>query len=257
MTTKTTIAIGVFAFFAIMPAKTIQAQSVNDSMTITRERTFGDHDKRIQIVDAKDEQGRNFKMVIENDVVKAFYVNDKKVPIKNIVEYEPVVKKIDDQLNFQHQMLQNSKRERDLQDSLMYAAEEEKRKKAAEIQQEAIKARYSKDSLKYIADIMERGRKYGWAQLPKWERDIYDSVMYAADLKESKRRESEQENIVNDLVRDTIIKDRASLSSFWLSAGSFNVNGENQSFEIYDRYKSKYIKTPDEVYSFNPPMRKN
>ena len=257
MTTKTTIAIGAFTFFTIMPGKTIQAQSANDSMTITRERTFGDHDKRIQIVDAKDEQGRNFKMVIENDVVKAFYVNDKKVPIKNIVEYEPVVKKIDDQLNIQHQLQQRSSREHYVQDSLMYAAEEEKRKKAAEIQQEAIKARYSKDSLKYIADIMEREKKYGWPQLPKWERDIYDSVMYAADLKESKRRESEQENIVNDLVRDTIIKDRASLSSFWLSAGSFNVNGENQSFEIYDRYKSKYIKTPDEVYSFNPPMRKN
>ena len=257
MTTKTIIAIGAFAFFIIMPGKTSQAQSANDSMTITRERTFGDHDKSIQIVDAKDEQGRNFRVVIENDVVKAFYVNDKKVPIENIVKYEPVVKKIDDQLNIQHQLQQRSSREHYVQDSLMYAAEEEKRKKAAEIQLEAIRARYSKDSLKYIADIMERGKKYGWPQLPKWERDIYDSVMYAADLKESKRRESEQEDLINDLIRDAIIKDRASLSSFRLGAGSFIVNGENQSFEIYDRYKSKYIKTPDEVYSFNPPVRKN
>ena len=97
MTTKTIIAIGAFAFFAIMPGKTIQAQSANDSMTITRERTFGDHDKRIQIVDAKDNQGRNFRMVIEDDVIKEFFVDKKKVPIKDIVEYEPVVKKIDDQ----------------------------------------------------------------------------------------------------------------------------------------------------------------
>jgi hypothetical protein len=228
MTTKTIIAIGAFAFFAIMPGKTIQAQSVNDSMTITRERTMFDNNIRMQLIEARDNQGRNFRMVIENDVITAFFLNEKKVPIESMTEYTFLVKKIDDQLNFQHQMQQQSRRERDVQDSLMYAAEAEKQKRL-------------------IGDL-ERSKR---------EREIKDSLMYAAELKESKRRESEQENIVNDLVRDTIIKDRASLSSFWLGAGSFIVNGENQSFEVYDRFKSKYIKTPDEVYSFNVPPKQH
>jgi hypothetical protein len=311
------IAIGAFAFFAILPGQTTQAQSVNDSMMITRERTTFDNNIRTQIIDAKDKQGRNFRMVIENDVMKKFFVNEKKVPIENIMGYKPVVKKTDDQLYFQHQMQQQSSREHYVQDSLMFQADMEKGQRDAEMQQQSIRARYSKDSLNYIADIMERGKRYGYAQLPskwerdiydslmyqadmekgkrdaerqqqsiraryskdslnyladimekgkrygemqlpsKWERDIYDSLMYQAALKESKRRELEQEKIVNELIRDTIIKDRASLTSFWLGAGSFIVNGENQSFEVYDRYKSKYIKTPDDVYSFNVPMRKN
>lgn len=66
MTTKTIIAIGVFAFFAIMPAKTIQAQSVNDDMTITWERSMLDNNIRKQIVEANDNEGRNFRVVIEN-----------------------------------------------------------------------------------------------------------------------------------------------------------------------------------------------
>jgi hypothetical protein len=222
------IAIGAFAFFAMMPGKSTRAQSVHDSMTITWERTMFDNNIRKQFVEAKDNQGRNFRMVIENDVITAFFVNEKKVPIENIAEYKPVVKKIDDQLNLQHQMQLQSKKARDVQDSVMYAAEAEKQKRL-------------------IGDL-ERSKR---------EREIKDSVMYAAELKESKQRELEQENIVNDLIRDTIIKDRAGLSSFWLGSGSFIVNGENLSFEIYDRYKSKYIKTPDEVYSFNVPMRKN
>lgn len=169
------IGIGAFAFFAIMPGKSTQAQSVNDSMTITRERTTFDNNIRTQIIDAKDKQGRNFRMVIENDVIKEFFVNEKKVPIENIMEYNPVVRKIDDQLNFQHQM-----------------------------QKQSMRARYSKDSLKYLADIMDRGKRYGEMQLPsKWERDIYDSLMYQADMEKGKRdaemqKQSRRERDVQD-----------------------------------------------------------
>jgi len=57
--------------------------------------------------------------------------------------------------------------------------------------------------------------------------------------------------IVNDLVKEGIIRTEKELLSFRLTANEFVVNGKNQSFTIFSRFMNKYIGSGDEVYQFN------
>ena len=64
-------------------------------------------------------------------------------------------------------------------------------------------------------------------------------------------REEQVNNIVADLVSQKIIPSANALFSFRLDGGGFVVNGKKQPFDVYTRFKNKFINSPDKVYQFN------
>lgn len=61
----------------------------------------------------------------------------------------------------------------------------------------------------------------------------------------------QQVAIINDLVKDLIVKSAKDVLSFRLTANEFIVNGKVQSFATFSRYVKKYISSADTAYQFN------
>ena len=62
---------------------------------------------------------------------------------------------------------------------------------------------------------------------------------------------TQQEAIINDMVKDQLIKTPKDVVSFRLTANEMIVNGKAQSFPVFSRYMKKYIKNGDRAYQFN------
>ncbi len=58
-------------------------------------------------------------------------------------------------------------------------------------------------------------------------------------------------NLVADLIKDKMIASGAELTSFKLDANNFVVNGRNQSFAVFARYKDKYLSGSNFIIQFN------
>jgi hypothetical protein len=61
----------------------------------------------------------------------------------------------------------------------------------------------------------------------------------------------QQDAIINDMVKDQLVKIPRDVLSFRLTANEMIVNGKAQSFPVFNRYMKKYIKNNDRVYQFN------
>jgi len=57
--------------------------------------------------------------------------------------------------------------------------------------------------------------------------------------------------IVAELVSQRIVPSANALISFRLDGGGFMVNGKKQPFDVFTRFKQKFINSPDKVYQFN------
>ena len=60
-----------------------------------------------------------------------------------------------------------------------------------------------------------------------------------------------QERIVDDFIKQNIIKDKKDLSSYKLSDKELIVNGEKQPAGIHKRFKDKYVKNNNWSMSYN------
>lgn len=61
----------------------------------------------------------------------------------------------------------------------------------------------------------------------------------------------QQDAIINDMVKDQLVKTAKEVTSFRLTANELLVNGKAQPFSVFSRYMKKYIKDNDKVYQFN------
>ncbi|WP_295798132.1 hypothetical protein [Mucilaginibacter sp.] len=64
-------------------------------------------------------------------------------------------------------------------------------------------------------------------------------------------KSAQQQAIVNDLVKDGLVKSDVDVVSFRLTSGEFTVNDKKQSFAVFNRYTKKYINNGDKIYQFN------
>ncbi len=61
----------------------------------------------------------------------------------------------------------------------------------------------------------------------------------------------QQDAIINDMVKDRLVKTPKDVLSFRLGANEMVVNGKPQSFAVFSRYMKKYIRNSDRAYQFN------
>jgi len=99
-------------------------------------------------------------------------------------------------------------------------------------------------------------------EIPQAQLDSYSKVieklqqqLWGQEKQEAPAKDSENQqclnNIAGEIVSEKIIASAGSLLSFRLDAHSFMVNGKQQPFTIYTRFKNKFITSGDRVYQFN------
>ncbi|HZY36116.1 MAG TPA: hypothetical protein VFE53_05680 [Mucilaginibacter sp.] len=86
--------------------------------------------------------------------------------------------------------------------------------------------------------------------IDKMQNELWTRQKKAGQISDAEK-EQQVNNIVADLVSQKIILSAAALLSFRLDGGGFVVNGKKQAFDVYTRFKRKFITSPDKVYQFN------
>jgi len=99
-------------------------------------------------------------------------------------------------------------------------------------------------------------------EIPQAQLDSYSKVieklqqqLWAQQKQDAQIADSENQhclnNIAGEIVSEKIIASAGALLSFRLDAHSFMVNGKQQPFTIYTRFKNKFLTSGDRVYQFN------
>ena len=99
-------------------------------------------------------------------------------------------------------------------------------------------------------------------EIPQAQLDSYSKVieklqqqLWGQEKQEARAVDSENQrcmnNIAGEIVAEKIITSAGALLSFRLDGSGFMVNGKKQPFNIYTRFKNKFITVADKVYQFN------
>ena len=81
------------------------------------------------------------------------------------------------------------------------------------------------------------------AELLAWQK--------AAAQKCNADNERRLNELIHGMVTARIITSSTALVSFRLDRGGFIVNGQKQSFAVFNKFKTKYLLSEDKIYSFN------
>jgi hypothetical protein len=247
--------------------------------------------KTTRLVEAQDNKGTKYKIVSVNKVITEFYINDKKIPVETAFEYKDVIQKIDNLLATRQQLEEQQAKLRKNKDDEDWSKAREAGLKDQRQSEEKRKLREEKDArdwqaaretgLKEEKEAAERKRLREEKDARDWqaareaglkeqkeaaerkrlreEKDARDweaarqAGLRDQEYQQQKRKAYEETlgKIAADLVKEGILARSGDLSSFSLGRGEFLVNGEKQSFETYNRFKSRYIKSPEEYYRYN------
>ncbi|MCC6458929.1 MAG: M48 family metalloprotease [Saprospiraceae bacterium] len=72
-----------------------------------------------------------------------------------------------------------------------------------------------------------------------------DAEQAKLDAEQAKKDQEMVENLIQELIREQLVPDKKSLSSFHLSASEFVVNGKSVPAETHQKFKAKYLKNSD------------
>lgn len=231
------ISLVVISSLCLLPGVSSQPQQPGPGspVVITRVLTTRERDSTNRLVEATDKAGVKYKIISINKTITAFYLNGNKQPLEKVFEHKDLIKNIDDQS--ERQRVAELKRADSVANSQMMNEEQARREG---IRQDSIslarrKAREAKDSVDWAAAKAAGDRDRA---LTLQRRTEYDATV---------------REISADLIREHFVKDLSDLSSFILGKSNFIVNGKKEPFEVYDRYRIKYLKSPIESYSYNYP----
>jgi hypothetical protein len=236
------VAFVIFTGAAIVNPNHVLAQTQGRSMEITRQMLNNDNGTPVRLIEAKDARGTRYKVLFSGNVIRELYVNDLKVSAANMADYDDVVGKINEQLDLLQKKEDAQEADRRQGDSL-------KAKQYAALRAQYVEADEQRKLAGRISDSLKK-REY--EQL-KQQYQQAEEQKKEKRAEESKLKEEKVRVIVGDMVDRHIISNTSELSSFLLTVNTFVVNGKSQSFELYKLFRSKYISSPEEMYSYNYP----
>ena len=99
-------------------------------------------------------------------------------------------------------------------------------------------------------------------EIPQAQLDSYSKVieklqqqLWGQEKQEAQTTDSENQqresNIAAAIVSEKLVASAGALLSFRLDEGGFMVNDKKQPFDVYTRFKKRFITSADKVYQFN------
>ncbi|WP_369330911.1 hypothetical protein [Danxiaibacter flavus] len=198
--------------------------------------------------------GSLYKIELKNEKITELVIDGKKIPEQDFPKYEPMVKKILDQV----------KRDRE---------QAEKDRSRAEVdRQQADKDRHQADLDRAQAENdrerAEKDRELAELDMQKAARDReqaeQDRVRAEEDRKQADhdraqaeidRKHAEEDRkllaaITNDLISEKVIATKEDLHSLQFSSDGLIVNDKRQPAELFQKLKAKYLKKPGVKINF-------
>ena len=222
-----------------------------------------------------DYNGIIYKIIKVNKAITKLYVDGEIISNEKISNYQGVIGKIDEQVERMRaeQEIRNKEQEQRNVEQAKRNKEQELRnaeqavKNKEQEQRNAEQAIRNKEQERMNAEQAKRDKAQEQRNADQAMRNkeqeridaeqaIRDKAQEQRDLEQAIRnKEQEQRNlvfksIIDDLLRENIIKDSKSLRSFTLNTEVMIVNGERQPSEVHERFKKKYLKSPADQYNY-------
>lgn len=233
-------------------------------------------------------EGKKYTMVTENNQMTELYVNGKKVPTEKMGDYENITAKI---LKQQSQDMQSAEKDMLQAAVEQTQAEVEMEQASVELAQAKIEMEQAqkemltdqadaktamedsktamedskaamaeaKIEMKQAQEQMSEDMAQAKVSMEQAKKEMARSkkeMELAARVMQQSKKDMEQseilqQKITGDFIKESIIKDKAELSSYQLNNEALIVNGVKQPDAVYKKFKSKYVKSSKWAISYN------
>ncbi|AEE48759.1 M56 family metallopeptidase [Haliscomenobacter hydrossis] len=227
-----------------------------------------------QIMFLQDANGKTYSVKRVDKKIQEMYVNGEKLSEDKYSDYEAVIKEIDEQMERDRAQAEEDRKqaERDREQAVKDRQQADRDREQAMRDQEQAKLdreQAEKDRAQAERDREQAGRDKERAlrdeaqskldreqavrdrQQAERDREQAGRDRAQAELDrvqaEKDRKQAEEDrkmllSLVEDMIKDKLVKDKESINSFKLSNDEFLINGVKQSAELHAKYKAKYVK---------------
>ena len=201
---------------------TTQAQQKSNSgskgqgttLNVTTNRSDATSETQIDYV----EDGHRYKIRMKDSSVQEMYVDDKKLSPEEYSKYEPVVKKILDQIEKDRQQAELDR--------------EQARRDRAQAEQDRKQAERDREQATRDRQQAQKDR----------EQAQRDREQAAIDRQKAAEDRKQLQALLDEVVKEKLVESRESLTSMELDDEKFLINGKEQPQNMHNRYKQKYLK---------------
>jgi colicin import membrane protein len=202
-----------------------------------------------------DIKGVKYHMENVKGEMTTFSVDGKEIPATNWSDYRPIINQIKEQV--EKDSIQAKKdRAQAVNDRAQAKLD---RIQADKDRQQSVKdkAQAEKDREQARLDRIQADKDREHAQQDRIqadkdrERAKLDRIQADKDRVEAEKDKKEMASLVNDLIQDKIIADKASLQDLIFSKTEMIVNGQKQPETVYQKYKAKYTRFSERKMTFS------
>lgn len=234
----------------------VDAQQKTKPKTVTVKTTghhYIDNDaqgrrkERVQM----DIDDKNYQLVMLNDKITAFYVDDVQIPSEKWGEYKEIIAEIKEQIRRDREQAkrdqeqavrdqQQAKRDQEqaARDQVQAKREQEQAgKDQDQAKRDQEQARRDQDQAK--RDQEQAGRDQEQAKRDQ-EQAARDQVQARYDQEQAKEDQRQFKLITDDLISDGIIPNENALHEMKMNADGMSINGKKISDTLFEKYKKKY-----------------
>lgn len=255
----------------ITRSSTTRTETSNGNSYLNVEYDSADGIERITLY----KNGEVYKIKVVSDKVTEIIIDDKKIPEADFSKYEPMIKKLREQIREDQAQAardraqaeldrKQAKKDREQAERDRAQAEEDRkqadkdraqaeldRKQAEKDRQQTIKDRARAEQDKKQADKdraqAELDRQQAVKDRAQAERDRAQAEI---DRKHAEEDRKMLAALVDDLIKEDVVKSKEDLHVVQLSDESLIVNDKKQPAALHQQLKAKYLKTPGTRFTY-------